>query len=165
MKWITYALCANLLLAGAAYAGADNAGVPTPPSVVKQGFDEHRNATDDISRAVAFAKANNRRIILDVGGDWCSWCMRLDKLIASNADTVNLIDSNYVWVKVNYSPENKNEQTLSRYPKVLGYPHLFVLDADGKVLQSQDTSEFEEGKGYNSDRFTDFLKRWAPKSQ
>lgn len=66
-------------------------------------------------------------------------------------------------MKVNYSPENKNEEFLSNYPKIQGYPHFFVLDENGKLLHSQDTGKLEEGKNYNAQKFIDFLKLWTPK--
>ena len=79
--------------------------------------------------------------------------------MASNADVKQLVNDNYVWVKVNWSPQNKNEDVLSRWPKVKGYPHLFVLDGDGRMLQSQDTSELEAGKDYDKDKVLAFLRR------
>jgi hypothetical protein len=45
----------------------------------------------------------------------------------------------------------------------ISYPHLFVLDQDGMLLHSQDTSVLEEGPSYNLDKMTGFLKKWAPR--
>ncbi len=124
-------------------------------------FDPARDAAGDVAKAVALAKAQDKRVIVDVGGEWCSWCHLLDNFIASNDDVKSLVDSRYVWVKVNYSKENKNEAFLSRWPKVAGYPHLFVLDADGKLLHSQDTGELEGGRSYDKAKFVAFVQRWA----
>ncbi len=63
---------------------------------------------------------------------------------------------------LNFSPENENRAVLSRYPAIPGYPHIFVLDTDGKLLHSQGTAELEEGQSYNLQRFTAFLEKWAP---
>ncbi len=65
-------------------------------------------------------------------------------------------------VKVNVSSENGNRAFLMPYPKFQGVPHMFVLDADGKLLQSQDTDNLEKGNGYNADRMRDFLTKWKP---
>jgi hypothetical protein len=86
----------------------------------------------------------------------------MDKFFYQNPDIAGLRDKNYVWVKVNFSKVNENKEFLSAYPEPAGYPHLFVLDSSGKLLQSQDTSELEMGKGYNPDKVTEFLKRWSP---
>lgn len=68
-------------------------------------------------------------------------------------------------MKVNYSDKNRNEEFLKGYPKVPAYPHLFVLDSDGKFLHAQGTAELEEGRGYDAKVFLAFLARWQPKKQ
>ena len=113
------------------------------------------------ARAVALAKAEGKRVIVDVGGEWCTWCHILDRFIAANADVRAVLEAHFVWVKVNFSPQNRNDELLSRWPQVDGYPHLFVLDAQGALLHSQDTSMLEAGKGYDKERFLAFVKRWS----
>ena len=125
-------------------------------------FDPSRDAASDVATAVALAKSQGKRVIVDVGGEWCSWCHILDRFIARNADVKGLVDTNYVWVKVNYSKENRNEAFLSRWPKVAGYPHLFVLDGNGRLVHSQDTGELEKGKDYDKVKIVAFFKRWTP---
>jgi thioredoxin-related protein len=125
-------------------------------------FDPSRNAAVDISRATSLARAQGKRVIVDVGGEWCAWCHIMDRFVAANPDVRALVDANFIWLKVNFSPENRNEGVLSRWPPVDGYPHLFVLDASGELLHSQDTGELEAGKGYDKPRFRAFLERWAP---
>jgi hypothetical protein len=65
-------------------------------------------------------------------------------------------------VKVNFSPENKNEKVLSPYPAIEGYPHFFVLNGERKLLHSRNTGELEAGKSYDREKFTAFLERWGP---
>lgn len=128
-------------------------------------FDPARDAADDLAVAMAQAKAQGKRVLVDVGGEWCSWCHILDRFIAANADVRSLRDEGFVWLKVNWSKENKNEALLSRWPKIVGYPHLFVLDGDGKLLHSQDTGALESGKSYDHAKFIAFLKAWAPRGK
>jgi thiol:disulfide interchange protein len=125
-------------------------------------FDPSRDAAADVAYAVARAKAEGKRVIVDVGGEWCSWCHIMDRFIAANADLRALVDANYVWVKVNYSKENRNASLLARWPRIAGYPHLFVLDAHGALVHSQDTSLLESGDGYDKRRFAGMLRQWAP---
>jgi thioredoxin-related protein len=125
-------------------------------------YDPGRDAVKDIRDAVAEAARTHRRVLLDVGGNWCSWCRLLDKFFADHPDLAALIDKNYVMVKVNYSPDNNNEEALGKYPHAEGYPHIYVLDSTGKLAISQSTDVFEDGQGYNAARWKAFLEKWAP---
>lgn len=85
----------------------------------------------------------------------------LHKFVEQEPSVREYLASHYVVVRVNYSDDNSNEAFLSRYPKITGYPHLFVLDQDGKLLHSQDTGVLESGKTYNAEAFGAFLRKWA----
>ena len=144
------------------YAGALAGQTQGAPPEQREKFDPSRDAAKDIQSALHQAHASGRRVILDVGGEWCIWCRRLDSLFASHPEIEEFRRAHFVTVKVNWSPENKNEQVLSHYPKVAGYPHLFVLESDGTLLKSQDTGELEKGKGHDPDKVMAFLRKWAP---
>ena len=125
-------------------------------------YDPARNAEQDIRDAVAEAGRAGKRILLEVGGEWCIWCHIMDAYFETNPALLAYREKNFVMLKINFSEENKNEQALSQYPQISGYPHIFVLDRDGKFLHSQDTAQLEEGKSYNLDKFMAFLKEWSP---
>jgi thioredoxin-related protein len=151
---------ALVLVASPAPAQGGVAQAPVPPHRQKK-FDPARNAAKDIAEAIALAQKENKRIILDVGGEWCGWCKKLDKFFEENVEASAILKAKYLLVKVNFSPENKNEAVLSRYPKINGYPHLFVLDKNGKLLHSQDTGELETGDHHDPAKVIPFLKEWA----
>lgn len=125
-------------------------------------FDPARDAVKDIADALAEAQKTGRNVILDVGGEWCIWCKRLDEFFEQNDDVREFMEKNYVVVKINWSKENKNEVVLSRYPKIPGYPHLFVLDASGNLLHSQNTGDLESGDHHDRDKVMGFLQQWVP---
>lgn len=129
-------------------------------------FDPARDPAADLAVAQAEARRTGKRIVLDVGGEWCSWCHLLDAFMEGDREIRDLRDAKYVWMKVNYSEDNENATFLSQFPAIKGYPHLFVLDANGKLVHSQFTGELEadkgQPKGYNRERFFAFLQDWAP---
>ena len=128
-------------------------------------FDPTRDAAKDIDAAVAEAKRAGKHVILDVGGEWCGWCHALDRYFREHPQILAVREKHYVWLKVNYSQENKNTAVLSRYPAIPGYPHFFVLDQQGKLLQSQGTAVLEKGPSYDDDKMREFLLKWAPKGK
>ena len=141
----------------------ENKEVPKKNATEREQFDPAKDPEQDVQNAVAIATKTGQRILLDVGGEWCSWCHKLDKFFQDNKDVSGFMQKNFVVVKVNYSKENKNEKFLSQYPKVAGYPHLFVLESNGKFLHSQDTGALESGDHHDHDKVFDFLKKWVPK--
>ena len=125
-------------------------------------YGEDRNVEEDLKMTIARASTEKKRILLQVGGDWCGWCKLLTAFIEKNEPVRTSLDRNYLLMKVTYTQKQPNEAFLSEYPKIKGYPHLFVLNAEGKLLHSQDTTPLEEGNGYNLDRILAFLDEWKP---
>lgn len=126
----------------------------------REKFDPSRNPFEDLKSAVGIATESNKRIILDVGGEWCIWCHRIDAFMHNTEEIKSLLEENFIIVKVNFSKENKNEKFLSQYPAIEGYPHFFVLDETGKLLHSQNTGDLEKDKDYDKDKFIEFLNTW-----
>lgn len=151
-------------------------------------FDPKRDPNLDLQNAIAQAQKENKRIILDVGGEWCGWCKKMEYYFMKNSKLENLRDKSYIWVRINMSQENENKEFLSKYPEIPGYPHLFVLEKDGTLLHSQFTGDLEEpdipiiipsnvknkeafleaaykkkkARSYDMQKFTEFLNKWKP---
>lgn len=124
-----------------------------------QKFVPGRDAAADIQQALTLAQAQRKLVLVDVGGEWCSWCHIFDRFVASRAQVQKLLGDRYVLVKVNYSPQQRNDNLLSQFPKAKGYPHFYVLDATGKVLASQASAELEAGNDYDETKALAFLSR------
>jgi len=133
----------------------------TPSYVEVHTYDHARNAATDIDRAVAEARKTGKRILVEIGGDWCPWCHSLDNFFQQHPDLLQLRDRQFITVDVYYGKDQKNEQVLSRYSKVLGIPHFFVLDDNGTLLHSQHVVELEAGGSYSTDKMKEFLIKWS----
>jgi thioredoxin-related protein len=122
------------------------------------------NAKADIANAVKKASAEHKNVLLQIGGNWCIWCIRFNNLVINNTDLNKYVRDNYVIVHVNYSKENMNEKLLADlgYPQRFGFPVFIVLDDKGNRLHTQNSSYLEEGKGHSKEKVMDFFKDWAP---
>jgi thioredoxin 1 len=120
-------------------------------------------AAANIATALQTAGATQRRVILDFGGNWCPDCHALDTYF-HDATNAPLLEAGYVLVYVNIGRVDKNLDLAERYgvPLKKGVPALAVLDADGKVLYSQKSGEFEAMRSMESSAVTDFLAQWKP---
>ena len=125
-------------------------------------YDPARDPSADLQQAIDLAQRENKRIMLEVGGAWCVWCKYIDDFFATHADILQYRDAHYVFMKVNFNEENMNEEFLSQFPEPAGYPHIYVLDSNGKLIHSQNTAELEDGgSSYVPEVFMAFLQKWA----
>ena len=144
------------------------AAAVSPALAAEKPFDPGRDAAADLQAAMSRAKAERKNILLDVGGNWCPWCLLLERTIASDAELHAESEKNYVLLHVNFSRENENRELLARYPKAQGYPAWYVLSPEGRLLKAEDTSELEAthkiDAGYNKAALRTFLADNGPKS-
>ena len=124
-------------------------------------YNESVDPNVDFTKTISRAGAENKRVILQVGGDWCGWCSRITDYMSTNATVRPHLEKNFLVMKVTYPGEHADE-FLSKYPKCDAYPHFFVLESNREFLHSQGTGELEAGKGYDDDVFMAFLTQWTP---
>jgi thioredoxin-related protein len=157
MKRIITLSMAILLVAGTGFLQAQETEAP------KKIYNPEANAREDIGKAVQQAHADGKHVFVQIGGNWCPWCLRFHAFINDDPDIKALLDDNYVFVLLNYSKENKNTDLLKEYdnPGRMGYPVFLILDGKGKLIHTQDSGLLEEGKGYNKNKVMTFLKNWT----
>lgn len=138
---------------------------------LKRVYDETVNPLEQIDQAVAKAKAENKFVVCQVGGNWCPWCLRFADFVTNDSTISKVIEENFVYIHVNYNPRKSSGNTLAQeLMKRLnnagrfGYPVFVVLDGDGKVIHIQDSSFLEEGKGYDQKKVVRFFENWTPQA-
>ena len=129
-------------------------------------YNPNADAMVDLNKAIATAKAENKHVFVQIGGNWCPWCIMMHKFYTTDSEIDSIMKADYVRVMVNYSRENKNLDVMKRlgYPQRFGFPVIVILDGNGNVLHIQNTAYLEEGKGYNRKKFIEFLKNWNVKA-
>ena len=127
-------------------------------------YDPAANVVKDVAAALSKAKKEKKNVLLQIGGNWCVWCYRLNSFIQTDSILKKLVSDNYVLYHLNHSKENKNLNYLKKlgYPQRFGFPVLIVLDADGRQLHTQDSALLEKGNGYDEEKVKSFLRNWAP---
>ena len=121
------------------------------------------DASADIKAAVEKAKQEGKHVLLQIGGNWCIWCMRFNEKATTNDTLKTELEKDFVVYHLNYSKENKNQEILADlgYPQRFGFPVFVILDGNGRRLHTQNSEYLEEGKGYNTVKIFDFLKQWS----
>ena len=131
-------------------------------------YDEAADARQQIAAALVSAKTNNHRVLIQWGGNWCDWCLRLHELMASDKPIMAMLASNYEVVHIDTGrPVGKNIDLAKSYgidTSNLALPYLTILDADGKVLANHDTGSLEIGgidAGHDPKKLLALLQAYA----
>ena len=128
-------------------------------------YDDQRDPFKDANAALALAKKTNRNVLIEIGGNWCSWCHKMDAFLLKNPNVYKALHSKYVLLKISVSDTNENDGFMKSLPPVLGYPHMYVSTATGKMLMSKDTAELQDSNGYSTEYWLNFLRQWQQKEQ
>lgn len=133
-------------------------------------YDEGADAKQQIEAALARAAKENRRVLIQWGGNWCVWCHLLHDTFESDRALKKKLRYEYDVVLVDSGKQGKNMDLAGKYGadlKTEGFPYLTVLDARGKAIANQETASLEvSGKtedGHDAAKLLDFLtKHQAP---
>ena len=153
-----YCLCLVCLLVLALQARA--AQTPALP-VYSRVYDPLRDPFADGEAALKLARNTRRKVLIEVGGEWCGWCHVLERFLNDHPSLRSRLHETFVLLKVNVDAVNDNAEFLSAFPRTLGYPHMYIPDSGGTILFSQDTAEFLQDGRYSERRFQAFLDRWG----
>jgi len=128
-------------------------------------YHPEENAQKKLNELIIQAKTSHKNIFIQCGGNWCGWCLRFNYFVHNQAELATILDKNYLYYHLNYSPENKNEAVFSKYVtkgKQYGYPFFIILSEKGELLCVQESGILEAGKGYDVEKVKQFLLTWVP---
>ena len=127
-------------------------------------YNPSSDAAEQIENAVAQAQAENKNVLLLIGGNWCPWCRKFHKYINEDQQIDSLINANYIRTYINYSKENKNLETLKKleFPQRFGFPVFVILNEKGERIHTQNSALLESGDGYDRKKVIGFLMDWRP---
>ena len=148
---------------------AQNTKIST--SEEKQKFSKPYNENEDgyaeISKLILKAQKERKNIMIQAGGNWCIWCLRFDNFVNNTPELKQLVEENFIYYHLNFSPKNKNERAFAKYgtDQKIGYPYFIILNKDGKKLHIQESGILEEGEGYSVKKVKAFFEKWTPNKE
>ncbi len=155
------------VLDSAAIAAKKKADQEKEKAALPKPYSETEDAEARIKELVVQAQKENKNIILQAGGNWCIWCLRFNQYVQTTPELKEIIDQNYLYYHLNYSPKNKNEKVFASYGNPgdeFGYPVFIVLDKNGKQIHTQESGSLEQDKGYSLEKVKAFFNAWKPKA-
>lgn len=127
-------------------------------------YDENENAKEKIDTAIKQAQKENKHVLIQMGGNWCKWCLRFDEFVKNNNEISKVLEENYIVLHINHN--KKDIETLKRleHPERFGFPVIIILDENGKRLHTQNSYYLEEGESYHAKKVLSCFKDWTPKA-
>ena len=127
-------------------------------------YDDKRDPFKDAQAAITLAQKTDRNVLIEIGGNWCTWCHKMDAFLEKNPTIYQALHDNYVLLKISVSDSNENEAFMKSLPPVQGYPHMYVSTSTGQMLLSKDTAELLHDLEYSAEYWLTFLRKWQVKN-
>ena len=125
-------------------------------------YDPALDAPAAVEAALAKAKVDGKRVLIDFGADWCPDCHVLDSYF-EDPRAKAILDASYHVVRIDVGNFDNNLETATKYGNVIGVgiPSVVILDGDGKKLVDTAGGELADSRRYTADDIVEFLDSWA----
>ena len=138
-------------------ASIDALSVPDHP------YDE--NADADRAVAVAFARAHSehKRLLIDLGGNWCPDC----RILAGVMDLPEVrafVDAHYVVVRVDVGRFNRNLKIPARFgitQRFEGVPSVLIATPEGELVDRDHVAALADARSMAPQAIADWLAMWV----
>ncbi len=166
-RWLfTGIFCASMSM------GTAMAGVPAPratiatinelPTPLPYPYDEKADANARVNEAFARAKADNKRVLIDFGGNWCPDC-RILAAVMELPNIKSFVDKHYEIVTVDVGRYTRNQDIVHRFgiEKLKGVPTVVIAKADGTPLNITNSAELTDARSMTPQGIADWLAKYA----
>ena len=157
-----------ILAVGAGAASAPRIGIASLaqlPVVERAPYDSNQDATAAVDAAFARSRRDGKRVLIDMGGNWCGDCIVLANLMLL-PEMRPFLAAHFEIVKVDIGRYNKNLQIPARFGatdrlKAGGVPSIIVAEPDGTFVNRNDISALEDARHMTPQAIADWLAQWA----
>jgi len=141
-------------------------GLLEPVADKKDLYPANADAKKEIDEALKTAAADNKRVILIFGGNWCYDCHVLDQAL-HEGEAGKIVKESFLLVHVDIGEGDKNLDLVKKYKTSLdkGVPTVALLGSDGQVVYGSSDGEFEAARTMMKKDLIAFLNQWKPKGQ
>lgn len=136
----------------------------TLPQPLPLPYNETADANAQVAAARNLALKSRKRLLIDLGGNWCLDC----RLLAGTMDLPEMkrfVAKHYVVVTVDVGRFDKNGQIPARYGitgRLKGVPAVLVVDPrTNKLLNAGHETELADARSMGPQALADWLAKWA----
>ena len=125
-------------------------------------YDPAADGRQQIAAALALAKRENKRVLVQWGANWCGWCLKLHALLTSDPAVRKKLLYEYEVVYVDIGDWKKHMDLAQGYGAELkenGVPFWTILDGDGKLVANEATGPLEREGAHDPAKVLEVLTR------
>jgi len=134
------------------------------PVITMKPYDESANANAAVAAAFARARHSGKRVLIDLGGNWCGDCVVLANVMAL-PELKPFLAAHFEMVSVDVGRFNKNLQIPARFgirTRLKGVPVILVVEPNGTTLvDAGRVSALEDARHMTPQGLADWLAQWA----
>jgi thiol:disulfide interchange protein len=117
-----------------------------------------------VDAAFARARKDGKRVMIDLGGNWCADC----RILAGLMDLPEMrafLASHYELVSVDVGRFNRNLQIPARFgitTRLEGVPAILVATPQGRLVNAGRVSAIQDVRHATPQEIADWLAQWTP---
>lgn len=127
-------------------------------------YNEQANGEKQLTEALDQAKKESKHVLIQMGGNWCKWCLKFNEFVTNDNEINKVMNDNYVVLHLNYDKKDLAMLERLEHPERFGFPVIIILDENGKRLHTQNSYYLEEGEGYHKKKVLSCFKDWTKKA-
>ncbi len=140
------------------------ASIAELPIVEQYPYDETANADAAVAAAFARARTSHKRVLIDLGGNWCSDCIVLSNIM-DLPEIKAFLAAHFETVSVDVGRFDRNLQIPARWgitQRLEGVPSVLIVTPDGRTLvDAGHVSALADARHMTPQGLADWLALWA----
>ena len=133
------------------------------PVVLMQPYDEHANADAMVAAAFDRARKSHKRVLIDLGGNWCVDCVVLANFLKL-PEMQRFMAAHYEMVSVDVGRFDRNQQIPARFGitgRLKGVPALLIATPDGELVNGDDVFATADASTMTPQALAAYLAKYA----
>ena len=126
-------------------------------------YDLTANANAIVDAAFARARKSHKRVLIDLGGNWCGDCRILAGVMAL-PEMRGFLARHFEVAEVNVGRFDTNLQIPARFgftKRLIGVPTVLIAAPDGRLLNRGDVFALADARHMRPQAVADWLAKWA----
>jgi thiol-disulfide isomerase/thioredoxin len=133
------------------------------PLRVTAPYDEKADANAAVAAAFARARVSRKRVLIDLGGNWCGDCIVLANIMQL-PQMKPWLAAHYEIVAVDVGRFDRNLQIPARFgigKRLEGVPAVLIATPDGKLVNAGHVTALADARSMTPQAVADWLAQWT----